>query len=149
MASNRSKILSRKSWFAAVIIIAFLFSCDAFSDLKDCICSQEFRVYTVTVVDQHKQPLDSLRINIYNPQSGREFDIEQNWSYGDPGMYVVMTDAYNRSLQEGGEPVIFEAENDTLSASGQFYFTVDDCRCHVEKASGPDTLVAAIKQKTL
>ncbi len=128
---------------------AVFFSCDAFSDLKNCICTEEFKVYTVKVIDRNKRPLDSLRVRIYNPSTGRDFDIEQTYAPYESGVYVVMTDAYTHSLQEGGEAVIFEAENDTLSASGQFYFTTDDCRCHVEKISGPDTLMAAIKQKTL
>ena len=134
-----------QTFFFILPIGGFILSCDAFSDLKNCICTEEFRVYTVSVVDQNKQPLDSLRVRIYNPLTGRQFDIEQSYASYERGLYTVMTDAYTRDLQEGGEPVIFEAENDTLAASGRFYFTVDDCRCHVEKASGPDTLIAVWK----
>ena len=127
-------------------ILFFLLSCDAFSDLKDCICSSEFRIYTVTVTNQNKQPLDSLRVRIYNPTSGKEFDIDQDYASYEQGLYVVMTDAYTHKLQEGGEPVRFEAENDTLMAYGEFYFKTDECRCHVEKVSGQDTLYSFKKQ---
>jgi hypothetical protein len=39
------------------------------------------------------------------------------------------------------EKIYFSATDGSKITSGEFMFNTDECKCHINKVSGPDTLV--------
>ena len=109
---------------------------------NDCVCSQEFRTYKVTVVDDLNHPIDSLTITIKDA-GGNVLNVEQDPSSHIPGSYVVLTDAFTQMFCtcEKTDPIYFYATDGNKVTDDVFLFNTDECRCHINKVSGPDTLV--------
>jgi len=66
--------------------------------------------------------------------------------YGDSGLehglFTIVTDHDTNKIREGdGDRIHVTGAKDTRSFSAEFRITVDECRCHVHKASGPDSVV--------
>ena len=51
-----------KSLLSVIFILFVIFSCSEID--KDCLCTEEYRTYLVTVVDTLGVPVDSLNITI-------------------------------------------------------------------------------------
>ena len=75
---------------------------------------------------------------------GKIYDVSK-YQYPFPGIYNVMTDEYVRNFSTLPRRIIFTGESDSLIVNGSFFINTDECRCHVNKVSGPDTLVAVLK----
>lgn len=108
---------------------------------NDCICTEEFRMYLVTVVDSLGNPVDSLQTTIKNEQ-GKEYDFGEF----EPlpylmGVYFVMTDGYQNDFSQGPGKIFFKGAKNNLEVTGEYLFKTDKCLCHVYKVAGPDTLV--------
>lgn len=108
----------------------------------DCACTAEFRAYSVSIVDIHYQPVDSLITWVTDKKSSVVYRRDSSHVLGlstDPGRYVVLTDA-ELSYSGNIDTVIFHAvgRHDTLSQLFGFY--TDACFCHVYKSWGPDSI---------
>ena len=108
---------------------------------NDCICTEEFRMYLVVVVDTLGIPVDSLQTTIRNEQG-------KNYTFSEPGAppylqgsYFVMTDGYQDDFGTKPEKIFFGGTKNNLEVFGEYLFHTDECRCHVYKVAGPDTLV--------
>ncbi|HSW56444.1 MAG TPA: hypothetical protein VLH59_15270 [Ignavibacteriaceae bacterium] len=114
----------------------FIYSC---SDDDDCPCTMEFRMITVVVVDSTKNLVLGLTTNVKD-DSGKVYDV-----YNDPmifpGHYTVMDDNYVSELTTQPKRFIFTGVKNSLTVNGEFFVNTDKCHCHVEKVSGPDTLM--------
>jgi hypothetical protein len=128
----------------SLITISFLLilsfsSC--FDEEPDCVCSLEFRTYLVTVIDTLGNPVDSLEAIITNTR-GKEFNFDE---LSPPpymqGAYYVMTDGYENDFTIRPEKILFKGTKDGIEVTGEFYFNTDECRCHVYKIAGQDTLI--------
>lgn len=123
------------------IISAIIFSSCSEID-KDCLCTEEFGSYLVTVVDTLGVPVDSLTITIKD-KDGDELDVQQGQHFLDEGKYTVLNDSFIHIMCSCGTPqtIYFSATDESRVANGEFMFNTDECECHINKVSGPDTLV--------
>jgi len=129
-----------KKIFLITLFSLITFSCSEID--KDCACTEEFRGYGVTVVDTLGVPVDSLTV-IIKDKDGDELDVQQNQFNFDEGKYTVLTDAFIHIFCSCGsaQKIYFSATDGSTSANGEFLFNTDECKCHINKVSGPDTLV--------
>jgi hypothetical protein len=126
--------------FATILILLVVNSC---SDLEeDCICTEEYRTYLVTVVDSLGFPVDSLDVAIKD-KDGDELNVLQDPYYLGTGKYTVLNDSFTHIMCTCGSPqaIYFSATDGIRTANGEFSFNTDKCRCHINKISGLDTLV--------
>jgi len=123
------------------IISAIVFSSCSEID-KNCLCTEEFRSYLVTVVDTLGIPVDSLNV-IIKDKDGDELDVQQDQYFLDEGKYTVLNDSFTHIFCSCGTPqtIYFSATDGSRIATGEFMFNTDECKCHVNKVSGPDTLL--------
>lgn len=121
------------------LLILSLSSC--FDEEPDCVCSLEFRMYLVTVIDSLGNPVDSLQTTVTN-STGKEFNFDELTPPPNmPGVYFVMTDGYQNEFTTKPEKILFKGTKGGKEVAGEFYFNTDDCYCHVYKIAGPDTLI--------
>jgi hypothetical protein len=110
-------------------------------DPDDCMCTEEFRMYFVVVVDTLGNPVDSLHTSIKN-ERGKEYNFGE---FEPPpysqGAYFVMTDGYEGDFRSGSNKIFFKGTKEDKQVTGEFEFKTDKCLCHVYKIAGPDTLV--------
>ena len=119
--------------------ILLFYSCD--DEYPDCVCTEEFRMYLVTVVDSLGNPVDSLITTITNYR-GKEYSfVGFTPPPFMPGAYFVMTDSYQNDFSTSPGKIFFKGVKNTLEVTGEYLFNTDKCRCHVYKIAGPDTLI--------
>lgn len=121
------------------LLILLLNNCS--EESPDCVCTEEFKMYLVTVIDSLGNPVDSLATTITN-ERGKQYDFG---NYPPPpyltGSYVVMTDGYQDDFSAQPGKIFFSGLKSNLEVTGEYLFNTDACRCHVYKVGGPDTLV--------
>lgn len=122
------------------LILSAFISCSIADD--DCICTTEFRYYTVSIVDTLKVPVDSLTVSVKD-KNGNELNISQENQIFGPGNYIVFNDSFTTMFISANETerIIFTASDGIRNVQGEYLFGTDRCRCHINKVSGPDTLV--------
>ena len=123
--------------FLSVIV---LFSCSTVD--KDCLCTEEYRFFLVTVVDTLGVPVDSLTVTIRD-KDGDELDVvQESYAFG-PGKYTVLNDSFTQMFCSCTTPerIYFSATDGSRIATGEYLFNTDNCKCHINKVEGPDTLV--------
>ncbi len=125
--------------FSFLLIIAVV-SCSTVEE--DCICTDEFRFYLVTVVDTLGVPVDSIDV-IIRDKDGNELNVVQESHPFGPGKYTVLNDSFTQMFCACGtsEKIYCSATDRNRIANGEFLFNTDKCKCHINKVSGPDTLV--------
>jgi len=52
-----------------------------------------------------------------------------------------MTDGYQNDFSIRPGKIFFTGTKNNLEVTGEYLFNTDECRCHVNKVAGPDTLV--------
>ena len=133
--------------FKYTCLLAFILACVSFSCVKDffgCVCTTEFRGYAVHIATADRQPIDSLVTRVTNTQSTIVYRSESSTSggwYGTLGSYVVLTDAEKNYFTTVPDTVVFHASNREHAITETFTFAQDDCRCHLHKVSGPDSII--------
>jgi hypothetical protein len=124
----------------SVLSVFYFLSCSTVDE--DCMCTMEYRFYLVTVVDTLGVPVDSLSVMIKD-KDGDELDVQQeSYPFG-AGKYTVLNDSFTDMFCACGKPqaIYFSATEGRRTANGEFSFNTDECKCHINKVSGPDTLV--------
>jgi hypothetical protein len=116
----------------------FFLSCS--SVVKDCYCTDEFRMYTVTVLDLNGNRVGDLQTRVQNTVTGRIYKFETSL-YFEEGIYPVMDDTFTQEFTTQPEEIIFSGTKDDKSVEGSYLFNSDECNCHVNKITGPDTLI--------
>jgi hypothetical protein len=123
---------------AALLVLAgVLVACDGNEPQTPCACTEEFRSYHLTVVDGAGEPADGVDVRVVRVLTGERLDFGS--PAGTPGVYVIMDDSFtdriaaDESFQVGG--VRGEA-----SFTTEFRFGTDECRCHVLRFAGPDSV---------
>ena len=104
------------------------------------ICTLEFLVFGVYVVDGAGTTLPGLDYTVTISNLGHEVQVDSTIAPAADGWYPLVTDSEGALLGQTGSLVRYEGTNGTLTATGDFLFVAGVC--HVEKLSGPDTLVA-------
>ena len=122
--------------FIAILIL----SCT--TDVKDCACTLEFRGYSIIVINSSGDPVDSLITRITN-SSGKEFSFHGSYFPNDSeGRYWIMDDSYKNEFTIRPTTIFFDGTKENVSAEAAFLINTDECKCHVNKVAGPDTVVA-------
>lgn len=115
-------------------------TCSAATD-GTCVCTEEFRSYLVTVLDDAMQPAQDVTLTRTNLRTGKV--IEPTWlGMPVPGVYLVADDGLVDEFSSDGDVVRVAFAQGPATATADFVFaTPGPCRCHVELRSGPDTVV--------
>ena len=129
-----------KITIVSFLLIIAIISCSEVDN--DCICTEEFRSYLVTVVDTIGVPVDSLNVTIRD-KDGDELNVVQDPHPFGAGKYTVLNDSFTQMLCycPTAEEIYFSATDGNRVAVGEYLFNTNKCRCHINKVSGPDTLV--------
>lgn len=129
-----------KQFLTLILIILLIYSCSEVDN--DCICTEEFRSYLVTVVDTLGAPINSLIVTIKD-KDGDELDVVQDPHLFGAGKYTILNDSFTQMFCSCTTPEIiyFSASDGIRIAAGEYLFNTDECKCHINKVSGPDTLV--------
>jgi hypothetical protein len=121
-------------------MLSFLAIAACSSEDEPCLCTEEFRMIAVTVVDGGGAPVDGATVAVMREINGDALPFGAPGHM--PGMYVVYDDSRTASTRPG-ESIRVTGSKDALTFDGVIQVTVDlPCRCHISKAGGPDTLVA-------
>jgi hypothetical protein len=126
-------------WITFLILILLLFQYCSNSE-PPYVCTNEFVTYTITVLEPNGEPADSVEIEVTNKQTGKEYDICEDFSCRgiNSGTYTIMHDGFFGELSETKEIVLVEGTKDDLHFSKDYAFRSGPC--HVEKLAGPDTV---------
>ena len=129
-----------KTLLILLLLIIGLVSCSTVEE--DCMCTEEYRFYLVTVVDTLGVPIDSLTVTIKD-KDGDELDVAQYPHPFGTGKYTVLNDSFTQMFCSCTIPekIYFSATDGNSVAAGEFLFNTDECKCHINKVEGPDTLV--------
>jgi hypothetical protein len=108
---------------------------------SQCACTEEFRTYPVTVVDEAGDVATDVVLNRTNLRTAQVF--EPTWlGQHVPGTYLVADDGLVYEFSIDGDSVRVDGQQGVAAFTAFFEFAVTGpCRCHVEKLSGPDTVV--------
>lgn len=106
-----------------------------------CACTEEFRYFTVTVLDDALQPADNVTLTRTNLRTGEV--LEPGWlGLLAPGTYLVADDGLLDEFSNAGDTLRVVGTQNGASFTADFVFAVPaPCRCHVELRAGPDTVV--------
>lgn len=126
-----------RSLFLLLLLSCLFYACSPTA--QDCVCTMEFRYITVSVLDNNGNRIDSLATKVTNKQSGKVYSFGPD-SADYFGNYIVMTDQYVRDFNTSPTSILFEAGNRNFKVSTMFSIIADECKCHVSKISGPDTI---------
>ncbi len=114
-----------------------ILSCSTVTEV--CTCTTEFRFFTVTVVDAQGQPAGDVEISATRVSDGMDLTPD-DMGFGQPGVYVILTDnAVDDVTEEGTRVEVVGTRGDT-GFRAEFVFSRDDCQCHVSQVSGPGTV---------
>lgn len=129
-----------KTLLLLFLLVIALVSCSTADE--DCMCTEEYRFYLVTVVDKLGVPVDSLDVTIRD-KDGDELDVVQDPHLFGAGKYTVLNDSFTQIFCSCTVPekIYFSATDGIRTASGEYLFNTDECKCHINKVSGPDTVV--------
>ena len=113
--------------------------CDPDNTALDCLCTEEFRSFTVTVFDGAGAPVEGMSLTVTRTRDGFEYPAGHDLGFT-PGTYSILDDGAKRDVG-AAEAVQVVATKNGVSVTGSYVFSTDDCMCHINKVSGPDTLV--------
>jgi hypothetical protein len=131
--------MRRRIAIPAVLALAGLAGCTD-GPSSGCACTEEFRVFTLAVLDDAAQPVPDADLTITNLRTGRT--LQSGW-LGDlvPGHYAIVDDAMLDEFSGAGDPVRVRGQSPAGSFTAEFVFGPDDCRCHLQRIAGPDTVM--------
>ena len=106
-----------------------------------CVCTEEFRFFTVTVLDDASQPAQNVTLVRTNLRTGKV--LEPGFlGMLTPGTYLVADDGLLDEFSSAGDTLRVVGTQAGVSFSQDYVFaTPAPCRCHVELRSGADTVV--------
>lgn len=129
----------------AVLCALFISSCEPME--MNTVCTQEFKMWTVTVLsEQTGAAVDSLSITVTDKSSGYHFELcsqessvctAEGPARGD-GKYLIFHDGFLDMIEMEGEAVVVEGRKGDIGFSRDYTFGSDDC--HIHKMAGPDTV---------
>ena len=111
----------------------------------DCTCSMQFVQLTVTAVDALNNPVTDLDIVVEVTRTGELLDVMQSDNLRENGEYVIFDDGFRNAIPPKiaalGEALEVMGTGSSGDFAAQYEVSVDlECRCHVFKLSGPDTV---------
>jgi hypothetical protein len=129
---------------AILLFLSTVPGCASFEP-DSCICTTEDRMYAVHIRNGSHVPIDSLVTRSTIKRTGKTY-VRSHEGDVYPGAwrghYSVLADDATNDISTSGDTVLFHAENSQYSIDGTYIFNTDDCRCHIFKVAGPDTITA-------
>lgn len=109
------------------------------------VCTDEFVMYSVTVLDPTGEPADSVQIEVSNKETGNIYDVCEGNLCNEihTGTYTIMHDGFFGDISKSGEKILVEGTKEDLQFKEEYAFRSGDC--HIEKLAGPDTVSLASK----
>lgn len=129
--------LARTYRMIVAVAVPCLIGC-AEAPSNSCACTEEFRTYVIVVVNAAGTPVTNLTPSVTLVRTGQAITPRAS-PVG--GTYPVLSDAELPLIQSSGDMVRFEVASGQESGTADITFAATPCRCHIEKVSGPDTLV--------
>ncbi len=123
----------------SVLFIALFSGCLEDSPSSPCICTEEFRTIFNVVIGPDGNPVDSMAVTVKDPATGTAYQLQSGYP---PYAHwnLVMSDQYTPLFSTTPRKIVFIAEKDTLRVEQEYSIITDNCKCHVYKAAGPDTI---------
>lgn len=128
-------------------ITAALVSCGKDQSESDCasmVCDASFSTLTFSFTDKDGNGVSVKNYSAVNQRTGDTVKASSA-IYVDlsPGFFLVVDDAYKSKLSAKGDDIkisgTYEATGQTKTAT--IKVSGGDCKCHIEKLSGPDKIV--------
>ena len=127
--------------FGAVLLVV-LSSCDEIA--PTCLCTTDFAIVAFHVVDASGNPQEDVEITVWHPRKEKILAIVQNFPLA--GGYVAINDSFRKEIKSSGEEITVTGQKQDKEFSASFVIAVPgECRCHVSKVAGPDTVVVVEK----
>lgn len=104
-------------------------------------CTEEYRSWMVSVVDTAGSPVDGLQVVVDRAATGDT--LPYGMPFFLPGSYLIMDDGMVDTISIEGETIRAAVSGPAGGFVATWVFGADAWRCHVEKKSGPDTVVVA------
>ena len=135
---NKAEI--HMKYAASIFLLSIIFYSCALVENQDsgCMCTAVFMSIGVTVVDQNNIEVDSLTVTVKNKNTGKVYDFGEARDYR--GRYLVMTDSYTKDFSVFPQTIVFTGKKGNSEVSADFLIVTDECKCHIGKAAGSDTL---------
>jgi len=108
-------------------------------DHEDCTCALYFASVSFHVFDAGYKPATNFVLTITNERTDEKYNVTQ--PAHDDGLYHALNDSFTRRIEANGDPILVHGEDGARLFDARFVIATDDCRCHVHKVSGPDTVV--------
>ena len=106
----------------------------------DCDCTTEFVAVTFQVVNDDGEPEAGVEVTIILERTGEILALDQPGA--DLGFFVVITDSQKSLIHPFfGDVLKVEGVSGEEGFEIGFRVDVDECRCHIHKVFGPDTVV--------
>lgn len=119
-----------------LLATAALLGCDQQSE---AVCTALFAVATVTVVDSTAAPAAAATVTSTLIRTGETLTPTTVMDFV-TGVYPILDDGAVPKLQSAGDSIRVHAAQGSATAEAIYRFTVPG-GCHIERVSGPDTLV--------
>jgi len=132
---RRSLLKKSKRFVVLIMIISAFMSC--LLDPRP-VCTAEFALINIVVLDTLFSPVDSLSLSVQNVATGKQYNFNQN-NVHYKGQFTVFDDSRESELTPDPAPFKVTGYKDSLSFEDIFQFYSDGC--HVRKFSGPDTVI--------
>lgn len=121
-----------------LLFLAFpLATVASYTDCGGCLCELNSMEYAVTIVDDAGDPVVGLEHAVAIERTGQALPA-LSWE----NRYTLISDQEKHLIDSRGELLLFTATDGQRAVSADYVVDVPgSCRCHVNKVSGPDTLV--------
>lgn len=113
---------------------------------NDCLCTAVFVQVAISVVDSQDQPVSDLDLEVTFVRTGEVLDPDLLGSDPISGRYAIFNDSFLNRIAWQNQGRGEELRVVGRSSEGGFSQTyrvgvTDECRCHVRKVSGPDSVL--------
>ncbi len=123
------------------VALLFLPACNPLGNDEDdpgpIACTAQFVLVEFWVVDDGGMGQEGFSLTVTNLRTGELYDVEQ-YSYED-GQYTALHDGFQDEVFGDGDPIQVHGDDGRRTFDADFVIGAD--RCHIEKVSGPDTVV--------
>jgi hypothetical protein len=111
----------------------------------DCLCTAQFAQVLITVADAEGLPVSDVTIEVTMPRTGQVLDSSRLLQGPEPGRYAIFNDGFKDLVapenRDMGEEIRVVGSLKAPIFDETFRVGVPgECRCHVRKISGPDTV---------
>ena len=107
--------------------------------IEGCLCGTTFLEAIVIVVNTQGEPVTGVAITVTRVDTGESLEFEQTGL--SPGIYIILDDRSAPVLDEAGEVIRVDGTKGAASFTQDYVFGTDSCRCHIQRVSGPDSVV--------